>query len=61
MPLFPVGTEIPDYYAKPQWFIGRTKYCHERKAADMLRSMGVEYFLPEQTVRRKWSDRPNGR
>lgn len=57
MPLFPVGTEIPDYYSKPQWFIGRVKYCHEHKVAGMLDSMGVEYFLPEQTVRRKWSDR----
>ena len=57
MPLFPVGTEIPDYYTKPQWFIGRVKYCHEHKAAGMLEAMGVEYFLPEQTVRRKWSDR----
>lgn len=57
MPLFPIGTEIPDYYSKPQWFIGRVKYCHEHKAAGMLESIGVEYFLPEQTVRRKWSDR----
>lgn len=57
MPLFPVGKEIPDYYTKPQWFIGRVKHCHEHKVADMLKAMGVEYFLPEQTVRRKWSDR----
>lgn len=57
MPLFPVGTEIPDYYSKPQWFIGRVKYCHEHKAAAMLEEMEVEYFLAEQTVKRKWSDR----
>ena len=57
MPLFPVGTEIPDFYTKPQWFIGRVKYCHEHKAAGLLESMGVEYFLPVQIVRRKWSDR----
>lgn len=57
MPLFPVGTEIPDYFTKPQWFIGRVKHCHEHKVADLLDNMGVEYFLPEQTVRRKWSDR----
>ena len=57
MPLFPVGTEIPDYYSKPQWFIGRVKHCHEHKVAGMLSQMGVEYFLPEQVVRRKWSDR----
>ncbi|MBO7115389.1 MAG: UpxY family transcription antiterminator [Bacteroidaceae bacterium] len=57
MPLFPVGTQIPDYFTKPQWFIGRVKYCHERKAADLLKDMGVEYFLPQQAVRRKWSDR----
>ena len=57
MPLFPVGTEIPDFYTKPQWFIGRVKYCHEYKAADLLKDMNVEYYLPVQTVRRKWSDR----
>lgn len=57
MPLFPVGAEIPDYYSKPQWFIGRVKHCHEHKAAGLLENMGVEYFLPEQTVRRQWSDR----
>lgn len=57
MPLFPVGTEIPDFYTKPQWFIGRVKHCHEHKAADMLQNLGVEYFLPEQVVRKKWSDR----
>ena len=57
MPLFPVGTEIPDFYTKPQWFIGRVKYCHEHKAAAKLQEMDVEYFLPEQTVSRKWSDR----
>lgn len=57
MPLFPVGTDIPDFYTKPQWFIGRVKYCHEYKAADLLKEMGVEYYLPVQTVRRKWSDR----
>ena len=57
MPLFPVGTEIPDFYTKPQWVIGRVKYCHEWKTADMLKEMGVEFFLPQQTVKRKWSDR----
>ena len=57
MPLFPVGTDIPDYYTRPQWFIGRVKHCHEHKAADLLKAMDVEFFLPEQTVRRKWSDR----
>ena len=57
MPLFPVGTEIPDFYLTPQWFIGRVKHCHEWKAADLLKQMGVEYFLPQQTVKRKWSDR----
>lgn len=57
MPLFPVGTDIPEFYTKPQWFIGRVKYCHEYKAADLLKEMGVEYYLPVQTVRRKWSDR----
>lgn len=57
MPLFPVGAEIPGYYTTPQWFIGRVKYCHEHKAAGMLEAIGVEYFLAEQTVKKKWSDR----
>ena len=57
MPLFPVGTEIPDFYTKPQWFIGRVKHCHEWKVADLLKEMGVEYYLPFKTVKRKWSDR----
>lgn len=57
MPLFPVGTEIPGYYTTPQWFIGRVKYCHEHKAAGMLEALGVKFFLAEQTVNRKWSDR----
>ena len=57
MPLFPVGADIPDYFTQPQWFIGRVKHCHERKAAALLEHMGVEYFLPQQTVKRKWSDR----
>lgn len=57
MPLFKVGEDIPDYFTKPQWFIGRVKHCHEKKAADLLEQMGVEFFLPIQTVKRKWSDR----
>lgn len=57
MPLFPAGTEIPAFYTAPQWFIGKVKYCHEWKVADMLKDMKVEYYLPYQTVKRKWSDR----
>jgi transcription antitermination factor NusG len=57
MPLFKVGEDIPDYFTKPQWFIGRVKHCHEKKAAALLEHIGVEYFLPVQTVKRKWSDR----
>lgn len=57
MPLFAVGADIPDYFTTPQWFIGRVKHCHEKKVAALLGQMGVEYFLPQQTVKRKWSDR----
>ncbi|MBQ0094301.1 MAG: UpxY family transcription antiterminator [Bacteroidetes bacterium] len=57
MPLFPVGTEIPTLYAKPQWFVGCVRYCHEHKAADMLSHLNVEHYLPVQIVRRRWSDR----
>lgn len=57
MPLFPVGSEIPALYASPQWFVGCVKQGHEHKAADMLSRISVEYFLPVQVVRRRWSDR----
>lgn len=57
MPLFPVGTEIPALYAKPQWFVGCVKPRHERKVAELLSHFSIEYYLPVQTVLRHWSDR----
>lgn len=57
MPLFPVGEPISEYYAKPQWFVGRVTPLHEHKVADRMRHLDVEYFLPVQIQRHKWSDR----
>lgn len=39
------------------WFVAYVKYCHEKRAASMLQALDVEYYLPIQQVRRKWSDR----
>lgn len=39
------------------WFVGFTKPSHEKKVAEALEKMGVEYYLPVQKVRRRWSDR----
>ena len=40
-----------------RWFVGFTLSCRERKVGECLGSLGIEYFLPEQIVVRKWSDR----
>jgi Transcription antiterminator len=39
------------------WFVANTKYCCEKKAAQVLEARGVEYYLPVQKVVRQWSDR----
>lgn len=40
-----------------RWFVAYVMPNMERKAAEDLFRMGIEYYLPIQTVRRKWSDR----
>lgn len=40
-----------------RWFVAYVMPCKEKKAAEDLSRMGVEYYLPIQKVRRKWSDR----
>lgn len=39
------------------WYVGFVKQCMERKAADLLRSLGYEYYLPIQKEMHQWSDR----
>lgn len=39
------------------WYVGLIRPCQERKSAETLAKLGVEYFLPVQRVKRKYSDR----
>lgn len=39
------------------WFVLNVKPFMEKKAAAGLESMGIEYYLPVQRTRRRWSDR----
>jgi len=40
-----------------RWFVVHTFPKHEKKVSDILTSLGVEAFLPLQSVWRQWSDR----
>ena len=40
-----------------RWFIAYVKSCQERRVAEILEKMGVEYYLPMQREVHKWSDR----
>ncbi len=42
---------------KLEWYAAYVKHQHERKAADLLERKGVEVFLPQQKVPRRWKDR----
>ncbi len=39
------------------WFVAYVKPFFEKKAAQALDSLGVEYFLPLRKTKRQWSDR----
>lgn len=39
------------------WYVAYVKSCQEKKAADMLERLGVEYYLPVQRVMKRLSDR----
>jgi transcription antitermination factor NusG len=41
----------------PGWYAAYVKHQHERKAADLLQTKGVEVLLPLQKVVRQWKDR----
>jgi transcriptional antiterminator RfaH len=40
-----------------EWYAAYVKHHHEQKIADVLGRKGVEVFLPQQKVIRKWKDR----
>jgi transcriptional antiterminator NusG len=42
---------------RPQWFALTVKHQHERRVEGVLRSTGVDTFLPLYRTRRQWSDR----
>lgn len=39
------------------WYVAYVRSCMERKAAEMLTSLGYECYLPVQREIRQWSDR----
>ena len=39
------------------WLVAYVKSCMEKKTAERLTAMGIEHYLPVQTVERRWSDR----
>jgi transcription antitermination factor NusG len=40
-----------------EWYAAYVRHQHERKAANLLESKGVEVFLPTHKSTRKWKDR----
>lgn len=40
-----------------KWFVAYVRSCQERRVAQALANMGVEYYLPMQRDIHKWSDR----
>ena len=39
------------------WYIAHTKTCREKKAAEILGSLGVEHYVAIRSEIHKWSDR----
>jgi transcriptional antiterminator RfaH len=42
---------------KDDWLVVYTKCKHEKKIAKILLEKNIEFFLPLQKIKRKWSDR----
>lgn len=40
-----------------EWYVLRTRSRYEKKLAEQFDRMGVDYYLPLKTERKKWSDR----
>ena len=47
----------PHIIPRRQWLVAYVKACLEKKTAERLKAMGVEYYLPIQSEIRQWSDR----
>jgi transcription antitermination factor NusG len=42
---------------QPRWYAAYTRAHHEKRAAEQLAGRGVELFLPQYQVLRRWKDR----
>ena len=47
----------PHIIPRRQWLVAYVQSCLEKKPAERLKAMGVEYYLPIQSEIRQWSDR----
>ena len=47
----------PHIIPRRQWLVAYVQSCLEKKTAERLKAMGVEYYLPIQSEIRQWSDR----
>lgn len=47
----------PHIIPRRQWLVAYVQSCLEKKTAEQLKTMGVEYYLPIQSEIRQWSDR----
>ena len=47
----------PHIIPRRQWLVASVQSCLEKKTAERLKAMGVEYYLPIQSEIRQWSDR----
>ena len=47
----------PHIIPRRQWLVAYVQSCLEKKTAERLKTMGVEYYLPIQSEIRQWSDR----
>jgi len=50
------GEEL-EAYLRPRWYAVYTRANHERRVADHFAKRGLEFFLPQYEVVRKWKDR----
>lgn len=51
------GKFLNEVKLSKSWYVGLTKSCQERKAGESLENLGIEYFIPVQKIRKRWSDR----
>ena len=51
-----IDTVEREAYEK-KWYVAETRMHHEKKVRDQLQKLGIECFLPSQTVVRQWKYR----